>query len=558
MRWYRYAMTGTWLVVALALVSQETARGDVVLVEKGAPRAVIVTADQPAPAARQAAEAFQKVVAQMTGASLPIQTGSAYAGEKPAVLVGTSELTRKAGVEVVQDRDGIDEYVIKANDNRVVLAGNDAGVLRGSAYAVYDLLQRLGCGWYGPDPLWQVIPSRETLTVPAMTVTEKPAFKLRDNWVVRGLDKSLQDAWRLGGWPVAHSHALDRLLPREKYLKDHPDWFGPKQLCLTHPEVIARVADAFRKRIEASEGIVSFSLSANDALGFCDCYRCRATGNAGACSLYFANAIARNLNATHAGRFLLTFYAFWGTHDAPFPSMPAEPGVCVMIVNEGNHMQPLDAPEQPDIGQIIDRNNTRERIAFDGWKRTGAVLGIYEWWIPACDHPVWQEVPWSCGRTSLRNLRFWQRGGVEYVTYQTGIEKGNGFPLRWPLYYVGARGLWNPDVAAGEVMHEACAKLFGQVADNMFNFYQSLDQAMLDSGLRAKSWRLPSPELVYTPAVVQEATMWINRSRKGAVDPDVQARIAEERKMWDHACEVMARLRVHPEGHQPSKANPGM
>ena len=32
-----------------------------------------------------------------------------------------------------------------------MLLGNDDLQLTGTTYAAYDLLQRLGCGWYGPD-----------------------------------------------------------------------------------------------------------------------------------------------------------------------------------------------------------------------------------------------------------------------------------------------------------------------------------------------------------------------------------------------------------------------
>ena len=185
-------------------------------------------------------------------------------------------------------------------------------------------------------------------------------------------------------------------------------------------------------------------------------------------------------------------------------------------------------------------------------------MAIYEWWIPACDHDVWQVVPWYSGETALENLRWWRRKGVRYVLYQTGIEKTNGFPIRWPLYYVGARGLWNPDVTARQIMSEACQKLYGPAAEPMRRFYATIEEAMANSTLLAKSWRLPSPELIYTPDVEQQATTCLDQA--GAVETDdvIQDRIAQEHQMWEAAKRAMSNLRAHPEGHKPSKQNPGM
>lgn len=64
--------------------------------------------------------------------------------------------------------------------------------------------------------------------------------------MVDKLDRGLLDAWRMGGKSVWMSHALWKHVPRAKYEKEHPDWFGAKQPCLTHPEVIALVVKCAR------------------------------------------------------------------------------------------------------------------------------------------------------------------------------------------------------------------------------------------------------------------------------------------------------------------------
>lgn len=541
-----------------SLAFAEEGKGAFHLVDNGKSNAAIVISDNPAPSAREAAEAFRKVIEQMSGAAIPIMPESRIVPGQPMILVGMSDVGRRAGIDIVQDEDAGERYVVQVSAERIVLVGNDDGPLRGSAFAVYDLLQRLGCGWYGPDPVWHVIPKRDTIAVPVMRIDERPAFAYRHVAAVGSVGRPLTDAWRQGGKHIAHPHALDSLLPREKLIKDHPDYFGAKQLCLTHPEVIDIVAKQFRERIAKAKGIATFSLSANDSLGFCDCLRCRAVGNASACNLYFANAIARELARTHPGRYLLTFYAFWGTHDAPFPMLQAEPGVCVMIVNEGNHLHPVDERERPDITQIIDRSNTREMVAIDGWKRTGAVLGVYEWWIPACNHPDWLKSPWYGVETALRNLRLWHREGVKYLVYQSDGEEGTGFPLRWPLYYAGARGSWDPNVDARQIMCEACAKLYGPAADAMQRYYAVFEKAMDDCQIPVKSWRLPSPEKVYSAQTESAAGAALDEAGRLATDADAKARLAQERAQFDRLKALLADLRKAPRDAEPSKANPGM
>lgn len=528
------------------------------LVEDGRAVAVIVTADQPASVASEAASALQAVVRQMSGTEIPIRKEGEISGQAPLILVGDSAMARKAGVEIRQDFEEGDHYVVRVRENMILLVGNDCGSLRGSAYAVYDLLQRLGCGWFGSEAMWQVIPERTTLRIEPMQAEERPAFLDRQMSSLWGVDRSLHDAWRLGGWHVAHSHALHSLVPRAKYEKEHPDWFGSKQPCLTHPEVISLVAAEFRKELDRRTGRVSFSLSADDALGFCDCERCRAVGNASAVNLYFANAVARELAKTHPNRYLLTFYAFWGTHDAPFPSREAEPGVCVMQVNEGNHTQPWDKPERPDISQIIDRNNTRELIAFDGWSRTGAIMAIYEWWIPSCNHEVWKEVPWYSGETAMRNLRWWKGAGVRFVTYQTGDTDWTGLPLHWPLFYVGARGMWNPELTAEQIMREACTKLYGPASEPMRKFYETIERAMADCRIPVKSWRLPSPEKAYLPEHEATAARFLEQAAGMNVSHAIRERINHETRMWARARAVIGGLRSNPQEAKPSTQNPGM
>ena len=529
--------------------------GKLVLAEGGVPRATIVLAAAASRRTLDAALVVQRLAWRMTSVWLPIEVESAFDGQSAAIYVGDSSAVRTRGVAVRQDASEGDHYVIRRGDEWLALVGNDAPqygghYLRGSVYAAYHLFEALGCGWYGPEPLWQVIPRVRALAVPPLDVDERPAFLWRHMWMHRMISPELRDAWREGGVVRAGGHAYYRLVPPAKYKSEHPDWFGEGQPDITHPEVIRVVATSLRKTISAvpPPTVVPFSFSANDTGGFVDNARTRAIGNISAQQLYFANGVAKELNRTHPGRFRLYCLAYWFSHPAPQPMLKAEPGVHITIVNEGNHTKPLDLPEPPEIVQSTGRNNTRELQAIDGWAKTGALDGIYEWYIPAIGNPVWADMPWHPGEVSLRNLRFWKRKGIRFVFYESQREKNGGFPLRWPVYYQCYRGMWDPDLTAKEIMAEACDRLYGPAADAMMQYYGGFETAMLETDEHVGNWHLPRPDKVYTAAVAAAADRWLAAAEQAAVEETVRQRVAVEKSLWGNAKTVLAELRAAEQG----------
>lgn len=531
---------GLIILLAIAALHPRPLHADFVLVQGGQPRAVVVIPNQPTASVTAAESTLRSVVYLMTGVQLNRLYEKDYKGQQlPAILVGQSSLAQQAGVNIPQEQAGVDRYVIRVTDQRIILVGNDAhvtdqqivlagdGNLRGSCFAVNDFLQRLGCRCYGPNALWQIIPSRTTLSASAISVDEWPAFLMRNNLLftyMGQMGQAMQDAWRMGGWFIDHGHAMERWLPRSVYYTQHPDWFGPGQPCVTHPDVIAFFVDKFRSKLNQQTGLVSFSLSPNDNDDHCECSRCQAVGNVATRWLYFANAIARELAQTHPNRYLLSFYAFRETHKAPKPSFTAEPGVCVVETNYSNHLFPLTDP----------RNDDWEGTIFDAWKATNPIMAVYDWWIPtASNHPDWKYAPLYSGETTLANLRFWKKQGCRYLFYQTGGENtdgfpNDGFPIRWPLFYVGARGMWDPEITAKEIMSPACTDLYGRAAEPMRQFYQVIEDATAVCTWFVYIWHLPPPEVLYPPDVEWRAIELIEQAEALADDANALRRIQQE------------------------------
>lgn len=61
----------------------------------------------------------------------------------------------------------------------VVLRGNDRA---GTLYAVYDYLERLGCRWYAPGEVHEVVPRTDLKSLPDVNVIDWPRFRTRGFW----------------------------------------------------------------------------------------------------------------------------------------------------------------------------------------------------------------------------------------------------------------------------------------------------------------------------------------------------------------------------------------
>lgn len=148
-----------------------------VLTEDGQARCVIVAAEGLSPSENTAIKQLGQYITAMSGLPglriiTPDQAQSLSAKTK---LVVGYKTVKQLYPEVSLDDLGTDGFVLKTVGDALLIAG---GEKRGTMYAVFDLLERLGCRW------WAVgatdIPKRETLTVTSLDVREVPVLEYRD------------------------------------------------------------------------------------------------------------------------------------------------------------------------------------------------------------------------------------------------------------------------------------------------------------------------------------------------------------------------------------------
>ena len=252
---------------------------------------VISVPARPSACLEHAAGEFAAYVKRITGVELSVVSGDA--GGKPAVrLVSNVGLGRDS----FRFRISGSDFLIEGDDDRSVLFG------------VYDFLENhCGCDWLSADQ--EIVPERDVIELADdFELLRKPAFRIRESSYADMRDSpdfaakmKLNGYMFNGRWKDIHGgppselfdrwlgkcHTVMRLLPPEKYFKDHPEYYAEvngkreyakrMQLCLTNPDVVRIVTSNVLARIaKVYPKVKIFGVSQSDRWVFCTCSNCAA------------------------------------------------------------------------------------------------------------------------------------------------------------------------------------------------------------------------------------------------------------------------------------------
>ncbi len=146
------------------------------LVKDGRARCVIVVPERASATVRHAAGELKRYLKLMTGAEVPIlqQKGGrgAAAPERVQVHVGPTKLARQQLAGKLATNE--ERVLIRTGPDGVFICG---GGERGTLFAIYRFLERLGCRWLAPE--FEYVPNRPTLQVARLAVASEPAFRWR-------------------------------------------------------------------------------------------------------------------------------------------------------------------------------------------------------------------------------------------------------------------------------------------------------------------------------------------------------------------------------------------
>ncbi len=317
----RFLLLG--LVGWLAIGFPSAARATVRLVVDGQATAVVVTADEPLPVARHAADELVDHIQQATGVRLAVVGESEIPeGYASRLFLGRTRAAREAGI--VAEELAPEAFVLRSVGPDLIVVGDEgegnplspSNSRCGTLFGVYELLERcLHVRWLWPGPLGTYIPATSTVRLDPIDVTIAPRLAYREIAWGRIRSAALQQnhafsqAERALGFSpeglIRYGHALQDYLRRhrmggmdrkpptghhfsgwwERYGEKHPEWFmmhedgtrGPSQrsgtrqvpMCVSNRELQEYIVQRWDGRSVIRLGEVDWP----DA---CRCPECRA------------------------------------------------------------------------------------------------------------------------------------------------------------------------------------------------------------------------------------------------------------------------------------------
>jgi hypothetical protein len=304
---------------------------EVVLALNGTPKAVIVVERAPESTntlaaylekVRKPAEALQLYINKMSGAELPILSEGDPIADPSACLVylGHTKAAAKAGIAIPAGfnpairPEAFEEegYVLRTEGRNLFVGGNADGDYQGTVYAVYALLEKLGCRWYFPGEWGEVVPELKSITVPALNLTIKPDFPARSLWLsgwipITPAERKTYAQWqtKVGFtqgyfYPGVGDGTLAALLPANTYFTNHPEYYAMNEsgvrwanklpngkyydyfttLCLSNPDVYSQSVENLRLAFAGKMKLNNASargvgISPPDGVPYCYCPECK-------------------------------------------------------------------------------------------------------------------------------------------------------------------------------------------------------------------------------------------------------------------------------------------
>ena len=535
---------------------------DFIIAENGQAKATIIIPKSPSELVKTAAEDLLVHLRKITKASIMIGFDNMDLSDGNYILVGPTAQTKKLGIIQPKGYPGNEQVILKRIKNYIVLIGNDDGEFRGTEFAVNMFLEKLGCGWYGPNELWQVIPEIKNLAIDKLDINHKPQFSARISNVWFNY-KKFSYRWYMGGEKKFLGHGVSSLITREEFAKSKPEWFalvnGRRdpytttdtywQYCYTNHDLARETAKRIINIFDNDPNLTQYSIAANDGWdeNWCECSKCTSLGSDSDELLYFANNVAKEVAKKYPNK-KLTLLSYHTTFLPPVSGIKAEPNVEMMFCRETSMTVPLDLGLKIPTGY-----NSITRVTYvQSWKdnfkeyiRKANLknIAIWEWHCIAADRAVWAKIPWVQCNVSTRNQKLWKQNGASYIYYDQGPnaaynETGKSFEVRWPLWYVSAKGMWDESLTGEQILADACNKLFGNASKEMLAYYKALaDSSEQCRSSNSIAWVPPNPSEVYTTArikVIDNAVAAVKK-KLNSVSSVQKQRIENQIEYWQNA-----------------------
>ncbi len=469
----------TLALAALAGSLASAAPNELVLVQDGRSRFVILHEPTAPTSVRTAAQELQHYLEKTAQAKLPIVVGEAPPPQTPFIALGDTAAARAAGLSVrdvplegfrLVSRAG-NLFIVGADtgdQEKTREGGTSAGTLNGVCSFIEEYLD---VRWLLPGEMGEDAPPRRAVLVAPVDRSEQPAFLNRRLPGMQNTQPAVQQ-WshrqKLGySLLLEHAHSWHRIVPASLH-DQHPGWFAEiggqsppvvgdrYKVETTNPEVIQHFARAAMDAFRRDPRLTVFSLSPTDSGNW--------STSAGSKALYdqdphgklsvtplvlkFYNDVAKIVGREFPDRklagYIYASYLYPPSGGIP----PMEPNLFIVIAPSISY------------GYQLYRDSTRRdwEMILKTWSAQTSQIAYYDMfnWLRGNTGAITPPAPEICNFAFPRLKQYGIKGVYLYGTPEWSQAAVNN--------YVLAKLAWNPALDAHQVCDEFYDRAYGPAA----------------------------------------------------------------------------------------------
>jgi hypothetical protein len=423
---------------------------------------------------RESVKDLAAILQRITGAKIDVVAGAPQAGEsRVPILIGELAASKFGPPQkAFPYQQGLR---IVVNESGVGLAGESD---LATSYAIYTLLDQIGCRWIIPGELGEVLPQAKTLSVRHQDVSTGPSTIYRGLWYC---DNDFGRRNRLGGMLLNAGHALEFYITKE-FRQQHPEVRAiiagkPHEHFIkwTHPLIAQSISENILGQLAKDPTLNSFSLSPDDgatwdesddakydAGDFDPALQCVAKADR---LMVLCNRVAETVAAKHPHvRFGMLAYADYTrppVRERPHPNIV--PQIAPITFSRAH---PMNDPGEP--------NNPSLRALVEGWGKLSAATSYYfyafnlaEVASPCPMLTKWgHDVPYVYAHG---NCQYWQPETI------------SNFETSMHALYLGVRMAWDNTQTPQAVIDDLNEKFYGHAAKPMAEYWRLIDRCWVET-----------------------------------------------------------------------------
>lgn len=423
---------------------------------------------------RESANDLAAILGRICGAKVDVIADALPAGDKRIpILIG--ELATKAFGAPAHSFPYKQGVRLTVGDRGVGLGGESD---LAASYAVYTLLDQLGCRWYMPGPLGEVLPATKTVRATVQDLSTGPYTVYRGLWY---LDQDFARRNRLGGMLLNAGHALEETVPKE-LRKTNPEIkakvggkVDERKVKWTHPLVAKGISDAILAQLAKDPGLKSFSLSPDDGVGWDESDDTKYDAGdfdaaAGAVSktdrlMVLANRVATAVTAKYPDvKFGLLAYA---DYIRPPKREKVHPAVIPQIA-------PITFTRAQSMTDDGEPNNKDYRYLVEGWGKA----------VPATSYYFYA---YNLAEVSAPNPMITKWGTDIPIIYAKGScrywqpETIPNFESCLHAHTLGIRMAWDVQQSPAVILDELHERFYGAAGSAMADYWRHIDRTWADT-----------------------------------------------------------------------------